>query len=61
MKNKNYIAANHHLPDVPSAKEVVKNGIDLGEMDTKLLQKIEELTVYIIAQEERINKLESYK
>ncbi|MBC7553035.1 MAG: hypothetical protein H7257_03550 [Taibaiella sp.] len=56
---KNYIAANQHLPDVPSAKEVVKNGIDLGEMDAKLLRKIEELTVYIIAQEERINKLES--
>ena len=38
----------------PSAKEVEKNGIFLGEMDAKLLQKIEELTLYTIQQEKKI-------
>lgn len=40
-----YIAAHHHLPDVPSQAEVVAKGYSLGEMDAKLLQKIEELTL----------------
>jgi len=39
-----------HLPNIPSAEEVVKNGINLGEMDAKLLEKIEELTLYSIEQ-----------
>ncbi len=43
-----YIKENKHLPDVPSAEEVVKDGIDLGKMDATLLQKIEELTLYMI-------------
>ncbi len=43
-----YIAANKHLPGIPSAKTVEKEGIELGEMDSKLLQKIEEQTLYII-------------
>ncbi|WP_240628145.1 coiled-coil domain-containing protein [Flavobacterium anhuiense] len=37
-----------HLGNIPSEKEVIKNGINLGEMDAKLLQKIEELTLYVI-------------
>lgn len=37
-----------HLENIPSEKQVIKNGINLGEMDAKLLQKIEELTLYII-------------
>jgi len=45
-----YIKENKHLPDVPSEKEVLENGIQLGEMDAKLLQKIEELTLYVIEQ-----------
>ena len=47
-----------HLKDIPSAKEVAKNGILLGEMNAKLLQKIEELTLYTIEQEKKIIKLE---
>ncbi len=43
-----YIDQNKHLPNVPSAAEVEKDGIDLGEMDKILLQKIEELTLYTI-------------
>lgn len=43
-----YIKENNHLPDVPSANEMVKKGLDVAEMDAKLLQKIEELTLYMI-------------
>ncbi|UXX79449.1 hypothetical protein N7E81_19045 [Reichenbachiella carrageenanivorans] len=43
-----YIEENHHLPDVPSAAEVRKNGLDIVDMQAKLLQKIEELTLYVI-------------
>lgn len=54
-----YINKYKHLPDVPSASDVEKNGIDLGENQAILLKKIEELTLYIIEQEKRIEKLES--
>jgi hypothetical protein len=43
-----FIDQNGHLPDIPSAEEVKADGISLGEMDAKLLQKIEELTLYVI-------------
>lgn len=43
-----FIKIHQHLPDVPSEKEVLAQGNDLGEMDKKLLQKIEELTLYMI-------------
>ena len=43
-----YLKANKHLPEIPSAKEVSENGIVVGEMQSKLLQKIEELTLYVI-------------
>ncbi|GGF10321.1 hypothetical protein [Flavobacterium limi] len=55
----NYINTNGHLQNIPSACEVEENGILLGEMNAKLLQKIEELTLYIIKQEARIEKLEA--
>lgn len=53
----NYISINHHLKDIPSQQEVQENGIDLGEMDKKLLQKIEELMLYTIAQQKQIDAL----
>jgi len=53
-----YVKANNHLPDVPSAEEVKKEGIDMATMDSKLLQKIEELTLYVIAQDKRIDELQ---
>jgi len=43
-----FINKNKHLPDVPSAIEVVEKGVDVGKMDALLLQKIEELTLYMI-------------
>ncbi|QKX06675.1 hypothetical protein HN014_17720 [Aquimarina sp. TRL1] len=51
-----YIAKMGHLKDIPSAKEVKENGIFLGEMNAKLLQKIEELTLYTIAQEKKLKE-----
>lgn len=48
-----YIQENKHLQGIPSAKEVAKDGIHLGEMNAKLLQKIEELTLYMIDQNKK--------
>lgn len=59
-----FILANKHLPNVPSAEQVAKEGIDMAKMDAKLMEKIEELTLYLIeldkknaAQEKRITEL----
>ncbi|CAM1361340.1 hypothetical protein [Tenacibaculum xiamenense] len=57
----NHIKEKGHLKDIPSAKEVENNGFYLGEMDAKLLQKIEELTLYTIEQEKEIESLKKYK
>jgi hypothetical protein len=54
---KAYIEKNHHLPEVPSADEMAKNGLSLGEMNTKLLKKVEELTLYLIEMKSEINAL----
>ena len=43
-----YIEQNHHLPDIPSAAEVAEKGVSLGDMQAKLLAKIEELTLHMI-------------
>jgi hypothetical protein len=44
----NYIKKNKHLPDIPSAKEMEKNGVNTGKFHSNLLQKVEELTLYMI-------------
>jgi hypothetical protein len=54
-----YIKTNRHLPDMPAAAEVKKEGMDVEEMNRKLLQKVEELTLYIIQQEKRLQELEA--
>ena len=53
-----HIKEKGHLPNIPSAKEVKKNGFSLGEMNRKLLEKVEELMLYTIQQEKRIKALE---
>ncbi|MDA9316697.1 hypothetical protein N9Q58_02140, partial [Polaribacter sp.] len=53
-----HIKEKGHLQDIPSAKEVRENGIFLGEMDAKLLQKIEELTLYTLQQEKKLTRQE---
>lgn len=54
-----FIEKNHHLPDIPSATEVQDKGMGLGEMQTKLLAKVEELTLHLIEANERIARLEA--
>ncbi len=53
-----FIKENKHLPEVPSEKEVSRNGVDLVDMNAKLLQKVEELTLYLIQQNKKINDLQ---
>jgi hypothetical protein len=53
-----FIAANKHLPNIPAASQVKQEGFDLGDMNKRLLEKIEELTLYIIQQDKKINSLE---
>ncbi len=58
----NYIKEYGHLPNIPSAKEMEENGVQLGEMNMKLLEKIEELTLYVIELEKenkKMNELET--
>lgn len=52
------ILLNGHLPGIPSAKEVMNEGLAIGETQAKLLEKIEQLTLYIIEQDKRISALE---
>jgi hypothetical protein len=53
-----FITNNKHLPDVPSAKQMEENGVGLAEMNKLLLQKVEELTLYLIEQKKINNELE---
>lgn len=50
---------NKHLPNVPSAEDVVNQGLDVAQMDAKLLEKIEELTLYLIEQNKQIEELKA--
>ncbi len=52
-----HIEEKGHLPNIPSAEEVVRNGVNLGEMDAKLLEKIEELTLYVIQLNKDVKQL----
>jgi hypothetical protein len=53
-----YVAENKHLPNIPSADEMVANGLDVATMDAKLLEKIEELTLHLIQMNKRMAELE---
>jgi len=53
-----YIDQNKHLPDVPSANEVETNGVKVAEMDSLLIKKVEELTLYVIDQNKQIQQLQ---
>ncbi|UXX80414.1 hypothetical protein N7E81_04785 [Reichenbachiella carrageenanivorans] len=66
QETKEYISNHHHLPEIPSAKDIEANGINIGEMNMLLLKKIEELTLHLIEMkaqntqlENRINKIEN--
>ena len=59
-----YISVNKHLPGIPTASEVASDGINVADLETKLLEKVEELTLYVLElkkenqqQQEEIDKL----
>jgi hypothetical protein len=52
-----FIHTHHHLPDIPSEKEILEKGYDVNEMNTLLLKKIEELYLIVIQQQKEIDKL----
>ena len=54
-----YIQENHHLPEIPSAQQMQQEGMSVDQMVVKLLQKVEELTLYNIQLEQRIKDLEN--
>ena len=56
---KAFIDENKHLPEIQSAEEMQENGVSVSELQTQLLQKIEELTLYILQQEEKIKQQEA--
>jgi len=56
---KTYIDKNQHLPEIPSAQEIAKDGINLGEMNKLLLKKVEELTLYLIEKDKQIKEQET--
>jgi len=49
-----FIKANKHLPEMPTAKEVAANGVELGEMNKLLLKKVEELTLHLIEKDKQL-------
>lgn len=54
---KDYIDANRHLPNIPSAETIIKDGLDVGDMQVKQMEKIEELTLYMIEMKKEIDAL----
>lgn len=54
-----FIKEHKHLPGIPSTQDVMNNGLDLGSMDAKLLEKVEELTLHMIRLEKEMNQLKA--
>ncbi len=52
-----FIRQNKHLPNIPSAKEIESNGMEVGDMQKRMMEKIEELTLYIISLQQQIDNL----
>lgn len=52
-----HIKTHQHLEGIPSAKDVMGNGVSIGEMQSKLLAKVEELTLYLIAQQKELSAI----
>jgi len=51
-----FIKEQKHLPEVTSAKEMKENGTNLGNLNSKLLQKMEEMTLYVIEQNKKLEQ-----
>ncbi len=56
-----FILQNKHLPNIPSAAEIEKNGLHLGDTQKRMMEKIEELTLYVIELNKKIEKLQQKK
>ena len=56
---KSFVSAEKHLPDMPTADEVAKDGYDMTSINAKFLEKIEELTLYVIDLNDKVKALES--
>jgi hypothetical protein len=54
-----YIKIHNHLPNIPTASEIEEEGIVIGEMQVKLMEKVEELTLHLIAQQKEIDTLKN--
>ncbi|CAH0215761.1 hypothetical protein [Chryseobacterium sp. Bi04] len=54
-----FVRENKHLPEIPSGESIMKDGVNLGDFQMKLLQKIEELTLYVISQNKEIENLKA--
>lgn len=54
-----FVTTNQHLPDIPSEKKMIEDGLHLGQMDIRLLQKVEELTLYLIEMNKKLEKVET--
>ncbi len=52
-----FVEKNKHLPNIPPASEIEKNGLEVGDMQRKMIEKIEELTLYIIDLQKQIDEL----
>ena len=53
-----YVSANSHLPGIPTAGEVARDGINISKLQLKLLKKVEELTLYTLQQQDLIGELQ---
>jgi hypothetical protein len=51
-----FVKTNKHLPQIPTAKQMVDNGVNLGELNIKLLQKVEELTLHLIEKDKELSQ-----
>jgi hypothetical protein len=49
-----FVKTNKHLPEIPTARQMVENGVNLGELNIKLLQKVEELTLHLIEKDKQL-------
>ena len=56
-----YIKENKHLPNIPAASEIEANGMEVGDMQKKMMEKIEELTLYVIQLKKELDTLKAQK
>lgn len=58
-ETESYVKEHKHLPEIPSAETIGKEGLDLGAMNLSLLKKVEELTLYLIEKDKEIKEIKA--